>query len=117
MHLPISTAIIVLIILIRGQRADNVGWRSYFTENPTEFHDLLLDWEEDTAIPDWISGTYVKNGPAQVTFNCQGLYIDLMSSVCRSVLAARVGSSPAGWMDLPSCTVSRCLVVKFSTGL
>ena len=96
MLLPISTAIIVLIILVRGQRADNVGWRSYFTENPTEFHDLLLDWEEDTTIPDWISGTYVKNGPAQVTFNCQGLYIDLMSSVCRSVLAARVGSSPAG---------------------
>ena len=69
MQLPISTAIIVLIILIRGQRADNVGWRSYFTENPTEFHDLLLHWEEATAIPDWISGTYVKNGPAQATFN------------------------------------------------
>ena len=45
---------------------DNIGWKSYFVENPTSFRDLPLQWDGDGKIPDWLSGTYVKNGPAQV---------------------------------------------------
>ena len=45
---------------------DNLGWKSYFVENPTSFRDLPLQWDGDGKIPDWLSGTYVKNGPAQV---------------------------------------------------
>lgn len=50
-------------------KADNVGWKSYFEENPTEFHDILLEWEggELTSIPDWLYGIFVRNGPAQVS--------------------------------------------------
>ena len=48
--------------------ADNVGWKSYLNENPTEFHDIPLIWESGnmTKVPDWLSGIYVRNGPAQV---------------------------------------------------
>ena len=47
--------------------ADNVGWKSYFQENPTEFHDIPLIWESgNQSIPSWVSGIYVRNGPAQV---------------------------------------------------
>ena len=48
--------------------ADNVGWKSYLTENPTEFHDIPLTWESgnQTKVPNWLSGIYVRNGPAQV---------------------------------------------------
>ena len=48
--------------------ADNVGWKSYLTENPTEFHDIPLTWESgnQTDVPGWLSGIYVRNGPAQV---------------------------------------------------
>ena len=61
------TAIVLTLLGVQGLAAGTVGWRSYFTENPTEFHDIPLTWEEeDTRVPDWISGTYVKNGPAQV---------------------------------------------------
>ena len=61
------TAIVLALLGLQGLAAETVGWRSYFTENPTEFHDIPLTWEEeDTRVPDWISGTYVKNGPAQV---------------------------------------------------
>ena len=48
--------------------ADNVGWKSYFAENPVEFHDIPLVWESGnlTNIPAWLSGIFVRNGPAQV---------------------------------------------------
>ena len=54
--------------------ADNVGWKEFFTENPTEFHDLSLNWEKgnDTSVPDWITGVFVRNGPAQVIFEITG---------------------------------------------
>lgn len=46
--------------------ASNVGWQSFLQENPTEFHDLPLAWQDDTEVPAWLSGTYIRNGPAQV---------------------------------------------------
>ena len=27
--------------------SDNVGWKSFFNENPDEFHDILLHWESE----------------------------------------------------------------------
>ena len=54
------------IPLILCRSDDNLGWKSYFVENPTSFRDLPLKWDGDGKIPDWLSGTYVKNGPAQV---------------------------------------------------
>ena len=59
----------VLILLVTVQLAwlENVGWKGYLRENTEEFHDLPLTWEEDIAsIPSWLSGTYIRNGPAQV---------------------------------------------------
>ena len=54
--------------------ADNVGWKEFFKENPTEFHDLPLNWEKgkSTSVPDWITGVFVRNGPAQVIFEITG---------------------------------------------
>ena len=60
---------LVFVIIFGMVCGDNVGWLKYFEENPTEFHDLPLTWEggSSTAIPSWISGVYVRNGPAQVS--------------------------------------------------
>jgi len=49
--------------------ADNVGWKSFFTENSDEFHDIPLRWEKKSAIPSWVTGTFVRNGAAQIKFN------------------------------------------------
>ena len=50
--------------------ADNIGWKSYLAENSVEFHDIPLVWESGnlTNIPTWLSGIFVRNGPAQVHF-------------------------------------------------
>ena len=49
--------------------ADNVGWKSFLTESPAEFHDLPLEWEtgNQTKVPNWLSGVFVRNGPSQVS--------------------------------------------------
>ena len=49
--------------------ADNVGWKSFLTESPAEFHDLPLEWETGnlTKVPNWLSGVFVRNGPSQVS--------------------------------------------------
>ena len=56
----------ILFIIVENVHPDNVGWKSYLKENPTEFHDIPLVWEEELSVPEWLSGTYVRNGPAQV---------------------------------------------------
>ena len=50
---------------------DNVGWKRVFDDNPTEFHNIPLAWEfgDYTNVPDWLSGIFVRNGPAQVLYN------------------------------------------------
>ena len=57
----------ILIHVFGNVLLENVGWKSYLTENPTEFHDIPLVWEGDKSVPDWLSGTYIRNGPAQVS--------------------------------------------------
>ena len=61
--------------------AENVGWHSYLRENPTEFHDILLNWEsgDQTNVPDWLSGVFVRNGPAQVS---KQIFLDMGSISC-----------------------------------
>jgi len=46
----------------------NQGWRSYIKENSDEFHDLPLTWDLFVPPPSWLNGTYVRNGPAQISF-------------------------------------------------
>ena len=60
--------ILCTIVLVVSVSAENVGWKSYLDENPTEFHDLPLTWEngDQTQVPSWLSGVFVRNGPAQV---------------------------------------------------
>ncbi len=55
-------------ILCGSVESDNVGWDACFIENSEEFHDRQLTWEngESTNVPTWLTGVFVRNGPAQV---------------------------------------------------
>ena len=61
-------ALTILTTVFGTITGDNVGWNSTFTENNEEFHNLLLRWEkgDQTNVPRWLSGVYIRNGPAQV---------------------------------------------------
>ena len=78
---------ITIATFVAIANADNVGWKSYFVENPTEFHDIQLSWESgnQTSVPSWLSGIYVRNGPAQV------LLISLLDILSIKVLTLTFG--------------------------
>ena len=61
-------ALFILVTIVGNISGDNIGWNSTFTENNEEFHNQLLRWEngDQTTIPTWLSGVYLRNGPAQV---------------------------------------------------
>ena len=61
----LATAVLAATVAAGGE---SVGWKEYFVENPAEFHDLPLVWEPGSRVPDWLTGTYVRNGPAQISF-------------------------------------------------
>jgi len=60
--------IILLFLQARFAFSDNVGWKAFFTENIDEFHDIPLKWEEETPIPSYVTGTFVRNGAARISF-------------------------------------------------
>jgi len=60
--------VLLLLISFHYCYLDNVGWKSFLKEDPTEFHDIPLVWEGENTVPEWLSGTYVRNGPAQISF-------------------------------------------------
>ena len=62
--------LLATLVIIDMTLSENVGWKSYLAENPVEFHDLPLQWvlKNTTLIPRWLSGIFVRNGPAQVRY-------------------------------------------------
>ena len=77
---------ITIATFVAIANADNVGWKSYFVENPTEFHNIRLSWESgnQTAVPSWLSGVYVRNGPAQVINFFKYLYQSIKMLIMQS---------------------------------
>ena len=68
--IPILSA----LLLVTLGTCSNVGWKSFMRENPTEFHDLPLTWDSGNRVPEWLSGTYVRNGAAQVIMSLFSTY-------------------------------------------
>ena len=66
-----NSLLIIFICFFGIISCDNVGWKRVFDDNPTEFHNIPLTWEfgDYTNVPDWLSGIFVRNGPAQVLYN------------------------------------------------
>jgi len=62
--------LIIFSIVVGLSHSDNVGWTKQFEENEQEFHNIPLKWEmgESSSIPSWLSGVYVRNGPAKIKF-------------------------------------------------
>lgn len=59
---------------------DNIGWSNYLDDETTSFTDLPLTWSLNTTVPDWIKGSYIKNGPARKTFDNEEYYSNYLDS-------------------------------------
>jgi len=51
-----------------------VGFKTWVSDNPTEFENIEVPWVQFNPVPDWILGTYFKNGPAISNFGGEKHY-------------------------------------------
>jgi len=70
--LPLSLAIV--------PSENNKGWANYLDDEVSEFHDLPLTWSLNTTVPDWLRGSYVKNGPGRKSFDAHRYYGNYLDS-------------------------------------
>ena len=68
-EMAVWLCLVLLCLHAKLAFSDNVGWKAFFTENIDEWHDLPLKWENETPIPSWVTGTFVRNGPARIKFD------------------------------------------------
>ena len=56
------------------------GWATYLDDETSSFENVRLTWERDSALPSWLDGSYVKNGPARRGFGDGRTYSSYMDS-------------------------------------
>jgi len=64
--------VLTLTLLVSQCWSQRVGWTSYVQQETSEFSDVPLQWELDcfktNAIPPWLKGQLLKNGPGRTDF-------------------------------------------------
>jgi len=60
-------------------QASSEGYATWIADNHNEFENLTVPWTVvgRKPIPDWLRGTYIKNGPARTTFGGEHQYHNL----------------------------------------
>merc|ERR1711872_885539 len=65
----IIVGIIYILTVVDYCLGHTQGWSRLFQDEISEFHDEDLTWElGGNNVPAWLSGRYIKNGPARLNF-------------------------------------------------
>jgi len=54
-----------------------VGFETWISDSLTEVEDFEISWVESRPVPSWLSGTYIKNGPAKSDFGGEKQYANV----------------------------------------
>lgn len=65
---------------ITKEKEYNKGWASFLDDETTTFSNLPLTWARNKTIPDWIRGSYIKNGPSRKQFGDSRHYASYLDS-------------------------------------
>jgi len=49
-------------------KSDHAGFPTWLANNLEEFENVAVAWDNSSAVPEWLKGTYFKNGPARQDF-------------------------------------------------
>jgi len=58
----------------------NKGWATFLEDEISTFFDIPLIWSLNSTVPEWIKGSYIKNGPARKKFGDDRHYSSWMDS-------------------------------------
>lgn len=79
----------VAYVLIGGNLvcdAQTVGWKSYVQQEISEYTDVPLQWDSDcptSAIPSWLKGQLIKNGPGRSNFGGERTHTSWMDGFAK----------------------------------
>merc|ERR1711936_1408022 len=48
--------------------SEHSGFPTWLSNNLEEFENVAVAWDNSSAVPAWLKGTYFKNGPARLDF-------------------------------------------------
>merc|ERR1712215_211789 len=67
----------VTLLCFTTQSYCQVGFEKWVSDNPVEFESIEVEWEKERPVPEWLSGTYLKNGPALSQFGGEKRYANV----------------------------------------
>merc|ERR1712212_369266 len=56
------------LTLANSANSDHAGFPTWLSNNLEEFENVAVAWDNPSAVPAWLKGTYFKNGPARQDF-------------------------------------------------
>merc|ERR1712156_240830 len=59
---------LLLIALVKLASSEHSGFPTWLSNNLEEFENVAVSWDNASAVPAWLKGTYFKNGPARQDF-------------------------------------------------
>merc|ERR1712226_1639815 len=64
---------------------DHPGFAKWLEDNVNEFENVAIAWSNASAVPQWLKGTYFKNGPARMNFGGEVSYANMADGWARSI--------------------------------
>ena len=86
MLLPLALVSIFCIRPNTWCEAQTVGWKSYVQQEISEYIDVPVKWESDCptdAVPSWLKGQLVKNGPGRSDFGGERVHTSWMDGFAK----------------------------------
>lgn len=74
LKLILSLLVVLGVVLAPVHASPPPGWEQFLADNVDEFENVRIQWEDATKIPEWLYGTYMKNGPARTSFGGEHSY-------------------------------------------
>merc|ERR1712088_1072993 len=59
---------LLLVALVKLASSEHSGFPTWLSNNLEEFENVAVSWDNASAVPAWLKGTYFKNGPARQDF-------------------------------------------------
>merc|ERR1712223_973133 len=59
---------LLLVGLVKLASSGHSGFPTWLSNNLEEFENVAVSWDNTSAVPAWLKGTYFKNGPARQDF-------------------------------------------------
>jgi len=84
--LPSTPFLLLFLFLLQSPSSlasGGIGWSDIIASEESEWEDVRLQWLDNTIVPDWLKGHFVRNGPGRLNFGGQRSYSMYMDGAAK----------------------------------